>query len=161
MKFSGQILQVEGDQVRRQFPSCRFDDFRKLAQFCGKRLFMGRVKAREVGISKRASPLFIVVPLGEQGADASMSVLDVIDRVFIGLACGEIKVEVEVLIDVYKRQVVDAYKNMGDAIKVPIIVRLQGTNAEIAKELIDNSGMPILSAVQFQEAADQVQKALS
>ena len=32
---------------------------------------------------------------------------------------------------------------------------------EIAKELIDNSGMPILSAVQFQEAADQVQKALS
>jgi succinyl-CoA synthetase beta subunit len=57
--------------------------------------------------------------------------------------------------------VVDAYKNMGDAIKVPIIVRLQGTNAEIAKGLIDNSGMPILSAVQFQEAADQVQKALS
>ncbi|WP_306352627.1 ADP-forming succinate--CoA ligase subunit beta [Flavobacterium sp. '19STA2R22 D10 B1'] len=56
--------------------------------------------------------------------------------------------------------VVDAYKNMGDAIKVPIIVRLQGTNAEIAKELIDNSGMPILSAVEFQEAADQVQAAL-
>jgi succinyl-CoA synthetase beta subunit len=57
--------------------------------------------------------------------------------------------------------VVDAYKNMGDAIKVPIIVRLQGTNAAIAKELIDNSGMPILSAVEFQEAADQVQAALS
>ncbi len=56
--------------------------------------------------------------------------------------------------------VVDAYKNMGDAIKVPIIVRLQGTNAEIAKELIDNSGMPILSAVEFQEAADQVKAAL-
>lgn len=56
--------------------------------------------------------------------------------------------------------IVDAYKNMGDAIKVPIIVRLQGTNAEVAKELIDNSGMPILSAVQFQEAADQVQAAL-
>jgi succinyl-CoA synthetase beta subunit len=32
--------------------------------------------------------------------------------------------------------VVDAYKNMGDTIKVPIIVRLQGTNAEIAKELV-------------------------
>ena len=32
---------------------------------------------------------------------------------------------------------------------------------EIAKELIDNSGMPILSAVQFQEAADQVKAALS
>ena len=57
--------------------------------------------------------------------------------------------------------VVDAYKNMGDAIKVPIIVRLQGTNAAIAKELIDNSGMPILSAVEFQEAADQVKAALS
>ncbi len=57
--------------------------------------------------------------------------------------------------------VVDAYKNMGDAIKVPIIVRLQGTNAEIAKQLIDNSGMPILSAVEFQEAADQVKLALS
>ncbi|MHC5202375.1 ADP-forming succinate--CoA ligase subunit beta [Myroides sp. LJL119] len=57
--------------------------------------------------------------------------------------------------------VVDAYKNMGDEIKVPIIVRLQGTNAELAKQLIDESGMPILSAVAFQEAADQVQKALS
>jgi succinyl-CoA synthetase beta subunit len=57
--------------------------------------------------------------------------------------------------------VVDAYKNMGDSIKVPIIVRLQGTNAELAKELIDNSGMPILSATLFQEAADQVQAALS
>lgn len=57
--------------------------------------------------------------------------------------------------------VVDAYKNMGDDINVPIIVRLQGTNAEVAKELIDQSGMPILSAVAFQEAADQVKKALS
>jgi succinyl-CoA synthetase beta subunit len=55
--------------------------------------------------------------------------------------------------------VVDAYKNMGDAIKVPIIVRLQGTNAAIAKELIDNSGMPILSAVEF-KTADQVKAAL-
>jgi len=57
--------------------------------------------------------------------------------------------------------VVDAYKNMGDTIKVPIIVRLQGTNAELAKEIIDNSGMPILSATQFQEAADQVKAALA
>ncbi|MHC5353241.1 ADP-forming succinate--CoA ligase subunit beta [Myroides sp. LJL115] len=57
--------------------------------------------------------------------------------------------------------VVDAYKNMGDDINVPIIVRLQGTNAELAKELIDASGMPILSAVAFQEAADQVKAALS
>ncbi|UYW02385.1 ADP-forming succinate--CoA ligase subunit beta [Flavobacterium agricola] len=57
--------------------------------------------------------------------------------------------------------IVDAYKNMGDSINVPIIVRLQGTNAEVAKQLIDESGMPILSAVQFQEAADQVKAALS
>ncbi|WP_378187128.1 ADP-forming succinate--CoA ligase subunit beta [Aquimarina sp. W85] len=53
--------------------------------------------------------------------------------------------------------VVDAYKNMGDAIKVPIIVRLQGTNADIAKELIDTSGLDVQSAVEFQEAADKVQ----
>ncbi|HET8837676.1 MAG TPA: ADP-forming succinate--CoA ligase subunit beta [Flavobacteriaceae bacterium] len=56
--------------------------------------------------------------------------------------------------------VVDAYKNMGD-IKVPIIVRLQGTNADIAKELIDNSGLNVESAVEFQEAADKVQKVLA
>ena len=53
--------------------------------------------------------------------------------------------------------IVDAYKNMGDAIKVPIIVRLQGTNADIAKELIDSSGLDVQSAVEFQEAADKVQ----
>ena len=53
--------------------------------------------------------------------------------------------------------VVDAYKNMG-TINVPIIVRLQGTNADIAKELIDNSGLEVLSAIQLQEAADLVKK---
>jgi len=56
--------------------------------------------------------------------------------------------------------IVEAYKNMGDAIKVPIIVRLQGTNAEIAKEIIDNSGLAVHSAVQFQEAADKVKEVL-
>jgi len=55
--------------------------------------------------------------------------------------------------------VIDAYKNMGN-IEVPIIVRLQGTNADIAKELIDNSGLDVLSATQFQEAADKVQEVL-
>jgi succinyl-CoA synthetase beta subunit len=55
--------------------------------------------------------------------------------------------------------VIDAYKNMG-TIKVPIIVRLQGTNADIAKELIDNSGLAVQSAVEFQEAADKVQALL-
>lgn len=56
--------------------------------------------------------------------------------------------------------IVDAFKNMGDAIQVPIIVRLQGTNADVAKELIDNSGLEVHSAVLFQEAADKVQEAL-
>jgi len=53
--------------------------------------------------------------------------------------------------------VIDAYKNMGDAIQVPIIVRLQGTNADIAKELIDSSRLDVQSAVEFQEAAYKVQ----
>jgi len=57
--------------------------------------------------------------------------------------------------------IVDAYKNMGDAIQVPLIVRLQGTNASVAKELIDNSGLNVLSAIAFQEAADKVQAALA
>ena len=55
--------------------------------------------------------------------------------------------------------IVDAYKNMG-TINVPIIVRLQGTNADIAKELIDNSGLDVQSAIEFQEAADKVQAVL-
>ncbi len=56
--------------------------------------------------------------------------------------------------------VIDAYRNMG-TINVPIIVRLQGTNADIAKELIDNSGLDVMSATEFQEAADKVQQVLS
>jgi succinyl-CoA synthetase beta subunit len=56
--------------------------------------------------------------------------------------------------------VIDAYKNMGN-IDVPIIVRLQGTNADIAKQLIDDSGLAVLSATQFQEAADKVQQVLA
>ena len=56
--------------------------------------------------------------------------------------------------------IVDAYKNIGE-INVPIIVRLQGTNADIAKELIDSSGLNVLSAIEFQEAADKVQEVLS
>ncbi|WP_178983861.1 ADP-forming succinate--CoA ligase subunit beta [Winogradskyella helgolandensis] len=56
--------------------------------------------------------------------------------------------------------VIDAYKNMGN-ITVPIIVRLQGTNADIAKELIDNSGLDVMSATEFQEAADKVQEVLN
>lgn len=53
--------------------------------------------------------------------------------------------------------VVDAYKNMGN-INVPIIVRLQGTNAEAAKKLIDDSGLKVYSAIEFHEAAALVNK---
>jgi len=56
--------------------------------------------------------------------------------------------------------IVDAYKNMGN-IKVPIIVRLQGTNAFEAKKLIDDSGLAVISAIEFQEAADRVQEVLA
>ena len=56
--------------------------------------------------------------------------------------------------------IVDAYKNMGDTIQLPIIVRLQGTNANIAKQLIDDSGLEVQSAILFQEAADKVQEVL-
>jgi len=51
--------------------------------------------------------------------------------------------------------IVDAYKNIGD-IKIPIIVRLQGTNAEEAKKIINESGLKVFSAIQLQEAADLV-----
>lgn len=56
--------------------------------------------------------------------------------------------------------VIDAYKNIGD-IKVPIIVRLQGTNAEEAKKLIDASGLKVHSAVILEEAARKVKEVLA
>lgn len=55
--------------------------------------------------------------------------------------------------------VVDAYKNLG-GVNVPIIVRLQGTNADIAKKIIDESGLKVYSAILLQEAADLVKKVL-
>ncbi len=55
--------------------------------------------------------------------------------------------------------VVDAYKNIGN-IQVPIIVRLQGTNAIEAKQLIDNSGLKVQSAITLEETAHLVQKAI-
>jgi len=53
--------------------------------------------------------------------------------------------------------VVEAYKKIGD-IKIPVIVRLQGTNAEEGKEIIDNSGLKVHSAITLQEAADLVKE---
>jgi succinyl-CoA synthetase beta subunit len=55
--------------------------------------------------------------------------------------------------------VVEAYKLIGE-IKVPVIVRLQGTNAIEAKKIIDNSGLAVFSAISFREAADLVTKVL-
>ncbi|HKK09900.1 MAG TPA: ADP-forming succinate--CoA ligase subunit beta [Bacteroidales bacterium] len=55
--------------------------------------------------------------------------------------------------------VVDAYKNIGD-IDIPIIVRLQGTNAKEGKELIDKSGLKVHSAIILKEAAELVNKVL-
>lgn len=56
--------------------------------------------------------------------------------------------------------VIDAYKSMGN-IDIPIIVRLQGTNAEEAKKLIDESGLKVQSAIQLSEAAELVNKAVA
>ena len=56
--------------------------------------------------------------------------------------------------------VVDAYTKMKDEISIPIIVRLEGTNSDLAKEIIDSSGLNFYSAIEFKEAADKVQEAL-
>ena len=56
--------------------------------------------------------------------------------------------------------IVDAYKNIGD-INIPLIVRLQGTNAEEAKKLIDESGLQVESVILLQEAADKVAEVLA
>ncbi len=53
--------------------------------------------------------------------------------------------------------VVEAYKAIG-TIKIPVIVRLQGTNAEEGKKIIDDSGLKVYSAITLQEAADSVKE---
>ncbi len=56
--------------------------------------------------------------------------------------------------------VIDAYKSIGN-IDIPIIVRLQGTNADVAKKLIDESGLQVQSAILLSEAAALVNKAVA
>jgi succinyl-CoA synthetase beta subunit len=56
--------------------------------------------------------------------------------------------------------IVDAYNNIGE-IRVPIIVRLQGTNAIEAKRIIDESGLRVKSVILLQEAADSVKEVLA
>lgn len=55
--------------------------------------------------------------------------------------------------------VVEAYKNIG-SINIPIIVRLQGTNAEEAAKIIDSSGLKVVSAIMLKDAALKVKEAL-
>ena len=57
--------------------------------------------------------------------------------------------------------IVDAYKNLGEKINVPIIVRLEGTNSEEAKNIIDNSGLKIYSAIEFKEVTTRIKEVLS
>ena len=56
--------------------------------------------------------------------------------------------------------IVDAYNNIGD-INIPLIVRLEGTNAKEAKKLIDESGLKVESVILLQEAADKVAEVLA
>ena len=56
--------------------------------------------------------------------------------------------------------VIDAYQSIGN-IEIPIIVRLQGTNADVAKTLIDESGLKVQSAILLSEAATLVNKAVA
>ncbi len=56
--------------------------------------------------------------------------------------------------------VIDAYQSIGN-IEIPIIVRLQGTNADVAKQLIDESGLKVQSAILLSEAAALVNKAVA
>ena len=56
--------------------------------------------------------------------------------------------------------VVEAYKNIGE-IPVPIIVRLQGTNAELGAKIIDESGLNVVSAITLAEAAERVKEAMA
>jgi len=55
--------------------------------------------------------------------------------------------------------IVDAYQSIGE-IPIPIIVRLQGTNAVEAKKIIEDSGLKVHSVIELKEAADMVKKVL-
>jgi succinyl-CoA synthetase beta subunit len=65
------------------------------------------------------------------------------------------------VVTVWHKELLMLTKNMGDAIKCQSLFVYKVPMQLSQKELIDNSGMPILSAAEFQEAADQVQAALS
>ena len=54
--------------------------------------------------------------------------------------------------------IVEAFKKLGNSVNIPIIVRLQGTNSEKAKEIIDQCGFKVYSAIEFKEAAEKIQE---
>jgi succinyl-CoA synthetase beta subunit len=56
--------------------------------------------------------------------------------------------------------IVEAYRSVGE-IKVPVIVRLEGTNATEAKEIIDNSGLKVYTAMSFSDTAEMVNRLIS
>jgi succinyl-CoA synthetase beta subunit len=56
--------------------------------------------------------------------------------------------------------VVEAYKNIGE-INIPIIVRLQGTNAELGAQIISESGLKVFPAILLKEAADKIKEVLA
>lgn len=56
--------------------------------------------------------------------------------------------------------IIEAYNTIGD-IKVPVIVRLQGTNAQEGREMLENSGLRVIAANTFHDAAEKVKSALS
>ena len=56
--------------------------------------------------------------------------------------------------------IVQAYKNMKDQIKVPIIVRLEGTNSKEAKKIIDDSALQIFSASSFSNVTERIKEVL-
>ena len=62
--------------------------------------------------------------------------------------------------DVVAKGIVDAYNNLNN-IQVPLVVRLQGTNAIEAKKIIDDAKLNVFSVVKFQEAADMVNEILN
>lgn len=57
--------------------------------------------------------------------------------------------------------IIEAYKSLGNKIDLPIVVRLQGTNAQLAKEMIDKSGLKVHSAITLEEASEKVKALLN
>jgi succinyl-CoA synthetase beta subunit len=60
--------------------------------------------------------------------------------------------------DVLAQGVVDAAREL--SIKVPLVVRMQGTNVELGRKILADSGLPIISAETMAEAAEKIVRAV-